>query len=207
MKIVVIDTETTGIFDFKQPADGPRQPRMAQFAGLKLDTGWPDQVERFSAYVRPDGWTMPAEAAAVNGLTTEMLIEQGRPVADVLDWYAAAVEAGYIVVAYNAQFDLKVMRAELRRAGRDDMFERTPNICVMRPMTEICRIPSPRGGFKWPKLEQACAHLGITNANAHDALGDAEAALAVFFALASMSRLPEPAVHFAKQATAGAEVF
>lgn len=198
MKIAVIDTETTGLFDFKAPADAPGQPRMAQFGGLLLDTEWPDQIDTVASYIRPDGWTMSAEAGAVNGLTTDFLMEHGSPVEWVLLQYARWIDEGRVIVAYNAQFDLKVMRAEMRRANMDDRFEKTKNICVMRPMTGLCCIPSPRGGYKWPKLEEACAFFGIENAKAHDAMGDAEAALSIFWELSKRGLLPEPAVHFAK---------
>lgn len=198
MKVLVIDTETTGLFDFKRPADDVGQPRMASVAMLYFDNvadGEP--VSTFERYIRPDGWTMSAEAGAVNGLTDDFLHERGVAVAEALDAYEQALDLGYIVVAYNAQYDLKVLRAELRRAGRNDRFDRTPNICVMRPLTDICRIPG-RYGYKWPNLAQACAHFGIVNAKAHDAVGDAWAAARVMQALHRMGQLPEPAVHFAK---------
>ncbi|MCR6673288.1 exonuclease domain-containing protein [Devosia ginsengisoli] len=145
---------------------------------------------------------MGAEASAVNGLTTEFLAEHGVPVAEVLAAYEEAIAAGYIIVAFNAQFDTKVMRAELRRAGRPDLFEQTPNICVMRPLTDILKLPSRRGpawGYKWPNLAEACAHFGIVNENAHDAMGDAVAAMEILRALHASGQLPEPAIHFAKE--------
>lgn len=194
----VIDTETTGLFDFKKPADGYGQPRMASFCGIAIDHPEDDAPVIFERYIRPDGWAMSPDAGRVNGLTTEMLAEKGVPVAEVLDEYVSRIEAGYCIVAYNAQFDIKMLRAELRRAGRDDLFERTRNICVMRPLTDILRIPG-RFGFKWPNLGEACAHFGIVNEKAHDAVGDARAALEVMRHLHRLSLLPEPAVHYAKQ--------
>lgn len=198
MKVLVIDTETTGLFDFKRPADDVGQPRMASVAMLAFnDAGDEEPVSTFERYIRPDGWSMSAEAGAVNGLTDDFLHERGVEVAEALDAYERALDMGYVVVAFNAQFDLKVLRAELRRAGRNDRFDRTPNICVMRPLTDICRIPG-RYGFKWPNLAQACAHFGIVHAKAHDAVGDAWAAARVMQALHRMGQLPEPAVHLAK---------
>ena len=200
MRYAVIDTETTGLMDFKLPADAEGQPRVAQIGMILIeDIDAPPVVQGF--YIKPDGWVMGAEAGAVNGLTDAFLEEHGVPVAEALDAYVAAVEAGYVMVAFNAQFDLKMMRAELRRAGRDDLFDRTPNICVMRAATDIVRQPAKNGrsGFKFPKLSEACMHFGIENARQHDALGDAHAALAILRALDAIGALPEAKVHFAKQ--------
>ena len=200
MKLCVIDTETTGLFDFKRPADDIGQPRMAQLGMIFLDH-IDDEPRKHGLYIKPDGWEMSAEAGAVNGLTTQYLAEHGVPVTEALDIYTETVEADYVIVAFNAQFDTKVLRAELRRANRPDLFEKTRNICVMRPLTDILRIPHPRfrTGFKFPNLAEACAHVGIQNARAHDAMGDAEAALGILRWLHATGHLPEPAVHFAKE--------
>ena len=37
MKYVVIDTETSGLFDFSKPADAEGQPRLASLAMVFLD--------------------------------------------------------------------------------------------------------------------------------------------------------------------------
>lgn len=198
MKFAVIDTETTGLFDFKQPSDAEGQPRMAQFGMLLVDDLEAEPVS-FGHYIKPDGWEMPEAAGRVNGLTTEFLCENGIPVCHVLDAYVQAVEEDRAIVAFNAQFDLRVMRAELRRAGRDDLFERTRNICVMRPLTPILQLPKRNGaGFKFPNLSEACAHFGIVNERAHDAIGDAMAALEILRHLVANDLLPDARIHYAR---------
>jgi hypothetical protein len=96
-----------------------------------------------------------------------------------------------------------MMRAELRRAGMDDMFMKTRNICVMRAMTDVCQIPyaNGRAGFKFPKLAEALAHIGempVTE-GAHTAMVDALGALAIARWLRTNQMLPEPGVHLAKK--------
>lgn len=199
MKYLVIDTETSGLFSFKEPADAPGQPRLAQLGMIFLDDIDAEPREQ-GFHIQPNGWSMPPEASAVNGLTDEFLEANGVDVAVALAIYTEAIRAGYCVVAFNAQFDTKVMRAELRRAGRPDLFEQTANICVMRPLTGILKLPKRNGyGFKFPNLAEACGHCGIVNEKAHDAMGDARAALGVMRWLHANGLLPEPAVHFAKE--------
>lgn len=199
MKFLIIDTETTGLFDFSKPADGYGQPRMAQAGFIYLDH-IDDEPRAEGHYIFPDGWEMSDEASRVNGLTTPFLRDYGIPVEDVLDLYEAAIDEGRVIVAFNAQFDCKVLRAEMRRAGRNDRFEQTKQVCVMRPLVPVLALPqrNGRGGHKFPNLAEACAHFGIVNERAHDALGDARAAMEILRHLHRLDLMPEPAVHYAK---------
>src|SRR5258708_4154050 len=140
MKYVIIDTETSGLFDFSKPADADGQPRLAHLAMLFTEDG-SDEVRMEDYFVKPDGWTIAPSVTAINGLTDAILNEKGAPVADALTAYTKAVDDGHTVVAFNAQYDTKIMRGELRRAGIDDRFDRTPNICVMRALIDVCKIP------------------------------------------------------------------
>ncbi|AMS41214.1 3'-5' exonuclease [Aminobacter aminovorans] len=202
MKYAIIDTETSGLFRFKDaagvpvPADDPSQPRLAHLGVILVDEQL--QEERsIDLYVRPDGWKMEPEAFAVNGLTDEFLAENGADVRDVLDQYVRVIDAGYVIVAFNAQFDCKQMRGELRRAGMDDRFEQTPNICVMRTSMAL-KIKKASGGGGFPKLADVCAHFGIDHKAVHTAGGDARAALEIFRRLHAAGMLPTARVHYAK---------
>lgn len=209
MKWLIFDTETTGLFNFGLPADAPGQPRLLQAGFIYLDH-IDDEPVRVGNYIKPEGFTVAEHDAAaiakgkkpassINGLTDELLNDRGVPVKEVLDLYASAIEDGYVAVAFNAQYDLKVIRAEMRHAKRDDLFEKTRNVCVMRAMTELCAIPKRNGfGLKFPSLAEACEYWGITNENPHDGMADAEAAMKIMINLHRANLLPEPKVHYAK---------
>lgn len=199
MKYVVFDTETSGLFDFKLPADAEGQPRMASMTMIFVDENL-EIEETKSFYIKPNGWVMNAETAAIHGLTQEFLMENGVPVEVALTAYLGAIEERRVMVAFNAQFDLKVVRGELRRAGMPDRFEETMNICVMRPMTKICNLPKANGkGAKFPKLAEDMAYFGHQLEDAHTATADAMGALLVMRGLVVLGELPEPAVHYAKE--------
>jgi DNA polymerase-3 subunit epsilon len=205
MRYVVIDTESTGLFDFSKPADADGQPRLASLAMIFLD----DQlaVEREQALlIKPDGWVMSKEVEAINGLSTDHLSANGVPVREALLAYTMAVEEGRAVVGFNVQYDAKMLRGELRRAALDDLFDRTPNVCVMRALTGVCRIAKASGkGYKFPKLAEAMAHFKIPQDGAHSALGDARSAMALFRKGMELGVMPEPEVHRAKPGTAAGE--
>lgn len=196
-KFMVLDTETNGKFDYALPADDPSQPRLATAAIILLD-GIDAEPQEFGFMVKPDGWEMGAEAGAVNGLTTEMLLAGGNPVSQVLDFYEAKVREGYHMAAFNAQFDGKMMRAEFRRAGRDDLFMLTKNVCVMRAIHAEMKGKRPPGATGRGKLAECAAFVGHTIDGAHTAMGDARAALAILRWLHAQGKLPEATVHFAK---------
>ncbi len=200
----VFDTETSALFDMKLAADDPVQGRLAQLAMIVTDLDFNPQAA-FDFYVKPDGWTMSAEATAVNGLTDEFLMEHGVPVAEVLDAYEEVVRGKYGTIAYGAQFDGKVMRGEFRRAGRDDLFAITMNSCVMRSAMgwkdsegnrRLVNLEKPRG---WPKLWHCCQQLDIPfDVGQHTAPVDAKATLEVAKRLHAAGALYAPSIHYAK---------
>lgn len=194
MKYAVIDTEGSGLFDFTKAADAEGQPRLAELGMILLREDMTVK-EEYRGLVKPDGWVMSVDATKVNGLTTEYLLEHGKPVAEVLAVYTQAIKEGYAIVAFNAQHDCKTMRAELRRAGMDDLFEQTKNICVMRKSAGI--IPRPDGKKSWPSLAHCRTFLKLSHDSAHRAGGDASDALAVFRYLLSQGVDLTPEVHYA----------
>lgn len=192
------DTETSGLFDFSKPADAPGQPRLAALSLVKCTPGFAITDQKLF-YIKPDGWTMEPGAQAVNGLSQEFLLEHGMPITEALDAYEAVIKEGRAFIAFNAQFDTKVMRAEFRRAGRPDFFESTPNLCVMRKCIGVCKIPKANGrGYKFPKLAEAMAHFKLPQPEAHTAAGDALSAVMIARMLSQIGIDLSPEVHYAK---------
>lgn len=174
MKLLFIDTETTGLCDFNLPADHESQPRMASFAAILCEE---DQVIcRLSALIRPYKWTMPLEATAVNRLTPEILAN-GMNVGMVLAWYTIILEEFTpLVVAHNARFDTKILRGELRRAGIQDKFKETKARCTMLSAQRF--FP----GEQFPSLAKCVkTFFNEDMVNAHSADADVEYCRRVYF--------------------------
>lgn len=189
----IIDTETTGLFDFSRPADAEGQPRLASFAMLAADDDC-NLICATHVLVRPDGWQMGEEAERINGLSQQLLEAHGVSVDQVLVRYAAEITRGSIIVGHNIDYDAKIMRGELRRYGLEDFKGRTATICTMRALTDFCCIPKVNGrGYKWPKLSEAVRHcLNRDPSGAHGALHDALDALDLLRWLKQNGRLPAP---------------
>lgn len=107
MREIVFDTETTGL----DPADGHR---LVEFAGVELVERMPTG-RSIHFYCNP-GRSMPAEAEAVHGLSEDFLRDKPRfmdKAGELLEFLGDA-----ILVAHNAQFDMRFLNFELKKAAR-----------------------------------------------------------------------------------------
>ena len=176
------DTETTGLpQNWKAPAsDLNNWPRLVELAWLLCDEEGND-IEGKSAIVRPDGFQIPAEAAAVHGISTARALAEGVELEPLLKDFARAVEASRVLVAHNVSFDERIMGAELLRTGLRTGFDERERYCTMKTSTELCAIPS-RYGFKWPTLSELHQRLfGAIPDGAHAAGTDVEVCARCFF--------------------------
>lgn len=193
MNYAVIDTEGSGLFDFRKPADAPGQPRMAAL-GLILVNDKFEVEEKKLWLVRPDGWTFDdtGEAAKKNGLTHAQLMADGVDVREPLRAVGDAIDTRRIWVGFNAPHDMKTFRAECRYVGFPDRYMQTRHICVMQGCRQIVDARGVNGQKKAPRLEEACAHFGIDQgAGAHTGLGDAESAFEILLRLRDAGCVPE----------------
>lgn len=201
---LTFDTETTGLFDFKQPADAEGQPRLCSFAAIIQDAKG-EEIDRAQWLIKPDGWSIDGtKAGEVNGHTDAELEAEGIPVRDVLGYWTEMISEGMIAAAFNAEFDCKVMRAELRRAGLDDLFEQTPQTCIMRGLKpyQDQGLAMKRG--QYVSLADACAFFELDQAEAHKAMSDTEDAAKILRILIRDGNVIPPKVHYAKTKTVSA---
>lgn len=138
-----------------------------------------------------DGTEIPAEAAAVHGITTEKARAEGRPAADVIDEVtgslAAAVADGVPIVAMNATFDLTILDRECRRHGVTPLVDRTDAVPrVIDPRVIDKQVDRYRRGGR--TLTDLCTHYRVALDGAHAADADAVAACRVVWRLAQMHR-------------------
>lgn len=73
------DTETTGLPLFKEPSEHPDQPHIVQLAAILVDLDTRREIASMDVIVRPDGWTIPDDVAAIHGITTGHAMQVGVP--------------------------------------------------------------------------------------------------------------------------------
>lgn len=194
MPYLVFDTETTGLPDFRAPSDAPHQPHLVQFAAVLLSEQF-HEWGRFHCLVRPAGWEIPPEVAAIHGISANLAHQFGVEEALVssLFWKLAAIP-GVTLVGHNLPFDMRIMRIALLRAGVGKELQEehltAPRYCTMEAARPIIQLPPTakmRGGFKAPRLSEAYLHFfGEEFIGAHDAMVDTLACARVFQHLKTM---------------------
>lgn len=151
--IVGFDTETTGI--------STTRDRIVT-AAIIARTG--DQTTVRTWLIDP-GIEIPARATAVHGITTERAQAEGQQPADALEQIAStladALSNGFPLVAFNAQYDVSILEAELSRHGLRTLTERLggPVTPVVDPLVLDRHLDRYRRGPR--KLIDMCAHYGV----------------------------------------------
>lgn len=182
MNYLFFDTETTGLVkDWNDPSN-ELNPRLVQL-GMCLCNEKGRILNTFSSIVIPEGFTIPDEAAAIHGITTEFASKCGDTVDSVINMFAILSYRADLVIAHNYKFDRVIIEHEVSLLPQDKyMLKIGPEFCTMLESTNLCRLPSKRGGYKWPKLSEAYHHFfGEELKEAHDALTDVMACKRIFF--------------------------
>jgi DNA polymerase-3 subunit epsilon len=193
--ILAFDCETTGLPIFKEPSDHPSQPHIVQFAALLIDPETQEEVRSVNLIVKPDGWIIPDEVAAIHGITTERALAVGTPEAEITRLYLEMAGTAVLRVAHNINFDARIMRIAMFRLGmtREEIeaIEAPPKFCTMGAASKIVQLPPTArmaaAGFtkpKPPRLAECIQHFfGEALDGAHDALVDVRACARVYFHL------------------------
>ena len=101
MKVLFYDTETTGLPDWDKPSEDPCQPRVVQLCAELFDDEAGRVLHALNFIIQADGWTVPDEAAAVHGITTEIALSHGVPMRAVLPLFVSLWKQSDIRCAHN----------------------------------------------------------------------------------------------------------
>jgi DNA polymerase-3 subunit epsilon len=187
--VVFFDTETTGFPQDKSPIEHPSQPYLVQLAAI-WDDGKNNTGASISLIVNSD-CDIPSGAAGVHGLTRPICEEFGVAPMTALAAFHGLAQRADMLIAHNLQFDMKILKIAYARLGKllkfTEDIQSKPNFCTMRASTDLVKIPAPygRGGYKWPKLDEAYRVL-VNSAGfegAHDAMADTNACREVYYKL------------------------
>ncbi|MFE2348308.1 exonuclease domain-containing protein [Kitasatospora cineracea] len=171
-------------FDLETTGTDPEEARIVTAA--VVDTRGAG-VERATTWLVDPGVPIPAEAAAIHGITDAEARAHGRPAAEAVEEIARALAerlaAGRPVVAFNAPFDLSLLEAELRRHALPALADRLggPVTPVVDAMVVDRALDKYRKGSR--TLQRVCEVYGVELRDAHEAGSDALAAVRVAVAL------------------------
>lgn len=179
------DTETTGLpakGQYNNPAH-PATPKLVELGAILYDKDF-EKVAEQNVIIKPYyPGGIPVGASSVHGITTERAEAEGVELLDALTTFLALCKDAGELIAHNFQYDWLILsrvfidakhgsRVDLPKVGR----------CTKELTTNICRIPTKWGTFKWPTLQEAHKHFfGVEFDGAHSALADVEACARIFF--------------------------
>ncbi len=176
--LVAIDTETTG--------RDPEVDRIVEIACVRYRGGM--VIDRKSWFVNP-GRPIPKEASDVHGITDET-VKDAPPFSAVVADLVLAIR-GAVPVAYNAEYDRKVLLAEL---ARENLSLDDPPPALRRNIEWIDPLVWAREIQKNEKsraLSEVAERLGVALEGAHRAANDAEATLHVLGHFLREARVPK----------------
>lgn len=193
------DTETTGLPLFKEPSEHPGQPHIVQLAACLVDVDTRQTISSMDVIIRPDGWTIPDDVAAVHGITTGHALDVGIPESMAVGMFMELHAKCAFRVAHNEQFDARILRIALMRfVGQEaaDNWKAGKSECTALLSTPICQIPPTakmvKAGFnkfKTANLGEAYRHFtGKELENAHSAMADVQGCMTVYFAIKDMEK-------------------
>lgn len=195
MKVLVYDTETTGLPDWKKPSEDPCQPRIVQLCAELVDDGTREVLAAMHCIIKPEGWTVPKEVSDIHGITTEHATAHGLPIGTALPYFLCLWSRADRRVAHNESFDMRMVRIEMMRdkdvAEHADRWKAAPAFCTQANSTAILNLPptakmlaTGRRSPKSPNLAEAYQFFtGKPLEGAHRADVDVMACKAVYFGI------------------------
>jgi len=163
-KVIVFKAATTGIpSDSKASIDDVEKwPRVvALYWRVYLSNG--NLVNAAGSIVQPDQYTIPNEAAAIHGISTETALQTGQPASQVFDKFLADLHTCKYIVSHNLPFDYQISRAELFRQNMQHTFRFITPISLMEVSRNYVGIPNQYSNsniaYKTPKLEEVYRKL------------------------------------------------
>ena len=184
---LIFDTETTGLpRSWSAPiTDTDNWPRCIQIA-WQLHDDMGNLIEHQDFLVKPEGFNIPYDAERIHGISTELAIEQGMLLSEVLEKFNSILSKAKFIVGQNVGFDINIMGCEFHRMNMDSNLLKMPVLDTCTEITaSLLKLPGGRGGkFKLPTLTEL--HQFLFNqpfAEAHNATADVEATTRCFLEL------------------------
>jgi DNA polymerase III epsilon subunit-like protein len=180
MKVLVFDTETSGLPKEKNPSiyDTDKWPHVMQVSYIIYNTDTGEIDEKYDAYIKLNTWVIVDPVSeGIHGITREIMDTKGVPIQEALVRVRDALGKADICVGHNVSFDKRFMIVEgIRNSIRMNF---PADYCTMKNGKQICKIDftfsNGEKGFKFPKLMELYEHLfpGIpAPQNLHNSFAD-----------------------------------
>lgn len=184
---LIFDTETTGLpRSWSAPiTDTDNWPRCIQIA-WQLHDDMGNLIDHQDYLVKPEGFNIPYDAERIHGISTELAMEQGIALSEVLEKFNIALSKTKFIVGQNLGFDVNIMGCEFHRMNVQSKMSEIPVLDTCTEVTaSLLQLPGGRGGkYKLPTLTELHEYLfNVPFSEAHNATADVEATTRCFLEL------------------------
>jgi DNA polymerase-3 subunit epsilon len=180
MKIIVFDTETSGLPKSKliSPNTIHLWPFIVQFSYIIFDTETNVILKSYDAIVKVKPYNIISkDSIKFHGITQDISELKGINIDKVLIEFMDDLENADMIVAHNIEFDLNMLRVEILRLVQTDcdvsvrenmelclaaIINKNKLYCTMRESIDLCKIEkeNSRGTYyKFPTLTELHKHL------------------------------------------------
>lgn len=152
MKLLVFDTETTGLPKSRAPAiDQPNNwPHLVSISWVILDNNIITKQREY--IIKPENWVIPDDSIRIHGITNELAHTRGHSLLKVMTEFMG--EDCDVMVAHNMDFDYNVIMNAIKWDLEFDFKGfKIPMKCTMQLSRDYCKLPS-KFGYKVPKLKE-----------------------------------------------------
>jgi DNA polymerase-3 subunit epsilon len=187
MKVLVFDTETTGLpVDQNAPiSDSAKWPYIIQLSFMVFDTETKEILEYSDRIIQLDtSVEVSAGSIAIHQITPERSQVEGIPIQVALAHLADNMSEADIIVGHNIIFDKRMLMVELLRNKMKNCFFRNGlpilEYCTMKRTTDLCKLPAINkttgkvyNNFKYPTLTELHTYLFCRKPRGtHNAIAD-----------------------------------
>jgi len=179
MRVLVFDTETTGLFP--RCNDYSKYPYIVQLSWIVYDFG-DNKIKSVNDHIikLKEDQTIPQGSINIHGITNEIMREKGVDIQPILFKFVEDLKSCTTLIAHNISFDIKALDVELMRNGFSKSINglRKKEYCTMKKGTDICNLTmtsyyTGKQIPKFPRLTELHNHFFESSPkNIHNALID-----------------------------------
>ena len=170
MKILVFDTETTGLPVGRNPSirETKKWPHMIQLSYILYDVRNNTILECVDEIVKiPSHVEISEESISLHGISRDISKQKGDTCINVLNRFNQTLQQADTVIGHNISFDKRIIMVECIRNYMSQYFTRNgikkPEYCTMKNSVDICKIEAiSKDGekyLKYPSLTELYYHL------------------------------------------------
>lgn len=182
MKILVFDTETTGLPKYRNASTKNFElwPHIVQLSYILYDIethfviDYNDQIIKLESDI-----VISKESENIHKISNEISLSKGVEIYKELIEFNNILNKSDIIIAHNLEFDKNMIEVECLRNNINSPFKNNKKLeyCTMKNSVDLCKIisisKSKKEFFKYPKLFELHNHLfGFIPENLHNSMID-----------------------------------